>query len=200
MPFAIIAIVVIGVVAATGFAFSRTNHTPDATEPVAVATETPVTDTPEATPTDASAPATETTTDDQETSAPPKEPIASADTTIDTPAVDANVSNTVTTAPATMYADGSYAEMATYVNPVGVEHEITVELTLKNDVVTAADVLYNGETTPTDPNHKRFDDAYQAEVVGKALEDIDLSRTGGASLTTGAFNVALAEIKADATN
>ncbi len=43
-------------------------------------------------------------------------------------------------------------------------------------------------------------DAYESQVIGKKLDAIKLSRVGGASLTTGGFNDALAKVKSVATN
>ncbi len=87
-------------------------------------------------------------------------------------------------------------ESATYLTPARTEHKVTVVLTLEGDVVTDANVLYNDAETYSDPNQELFDNAYQPLVVGKTLDQISLSRVGGASLTTGAFNDALAKIKA----
>ncbi len=87
-------------------------------------------------------------------------------------------------------------ESATYLTPARVEHKVTVVLTLEGDVVTDSNVLYNDLETYSDPNQELFDTAYQPLVIGKTLDQISLSRVGGASLTTGAFNDALAKIKA----
>lgn len=89
----------------------------------------------------------------------------------------------------------TFSAEASYFTPRRTQHDITVTLTLKDRVVVAADVAYDGGSAST-PSHTRFDDAYEAEVLGKALNDINLSRTGGASLTADAFNEALADIKA----
>jgi hypothetical protein len=51
---------------------------------------------------------------------------------------------------------------------------------------------------PKTPSHTGFDTAYEAEVVGQPLDDLRLSRTGGASLTSDAFNEAVTDIKQQA--
>ncbi len=74
-------------------------------------------------------------------------------------------------------------------------YTIDVTLEVSNGVVKSADVMYgNKETGYEHPLQERFDAVYKTEVVGKKLEDINLSRVGGASLTSKAFNEAVADI------
>jgi hypothetical protein len=87
----------------------------------------------------------------------------------------------------------------TYLTPARTSHKIDVSLTLEDGIVTAADVVYDNGEGFSNPNQERFDGAYQAEVIGKPLSEISLSRVGGASLTSAAFNEAVAEIKAKQT-
>jgi hypothetical protein len=84
---------------------------------------------------------------------------------------------------------------ASYFTPRRTEHEILVSLTLKDRVVVDADVTYDGGAGVT-PSHQAFDAAYTSEVVGKRLNEINLSRVGGASLTSEAFNEAVAAMRA----
>ncbi|MBY0310142.1 hypothetical protein K2Q16_03290 [Patescibacteria group bacterium] len=77
-----------------------------------------------------------------------------------------------------------------YRSPARVQESITVNFTVEDGIVTAISSSYNegkGENT----HQKRFDGAYQTLVVGKKLSDISLSRVGGASLTSAAFNEAV---------
>jgi FMN-binding domain len=108
------------------------------------------------------------------------------------------ISNTLPEADAVSTLDTPAITMqkgvATYLTPARTEHEITVELTLTGDTVTEANVLYDGQETSQNPNHERFDAAYKTEVVGKTLAQISLSRVGGASLTSQAFNEAVAKM------
>lgn len=97
------------------------------------------------------------------------------------------------------YADGTYTNTKSYFTPKRVEHIITTILNLQDGSVVAVEVLYDGEKAKT-PSHLNFDEAYEPEVLGRKLDDITLSRTGGASLTTIAFNEALEEIKEEARN
>ncbi len=98
--------------------------------------------------------------------------------------------------PETALTPETVTESATYLTPARTEHKVTVVLTLEGDVVTDSNVLYNDAEVYSDPNQELFDNAYQPLVIGKTLDQISLSRVGGASLTTNAFNDALAKIKA----
>jgi hypothetical protein len=84
----------------------------------------------------------------------------------------------------------TFTANASYFTPRRTQHDIEVTLTLKDRVVVDANVTYDGGAAAT-PNHTRFDDAYRSEVIGKRLNQISLSRTGGASLTSEAFNEAV---------
>jgi hypothetical protein len=93
----------------------------------------------------------------------------------------------------------TYTGSGSYLTPARTSHKIDVTLTLENGIVTAADVVYDGGTGYSNPNQERFDGAFEAQVVGKPLNSISLSRVGGASLTSEAFNQAVASIKAEQT-
>ncbi len=79
-----------------------------------------------------------------------------------------------------------------YRSPAKIQESITVNLVVKDGVVTAVDSSYN-EGQGQNPFQERFDDSYKTLVVGKKLSDISLSRVGGASLTSQAFNAVVAE-------
>ena len=95
------------------------------------------------------------------------------------------------------YANGSYTAESFYFTPRRTRHDMEITLEVEDDVVVDANVTYDGAPAET-PNHTRFDEAYRAEVVGQRLEDVYLSRTGGASLTSDSFNEAVETIKAEA--
>jgi hypothetical protein len=136
-----------------------------------------------------------TTTTNTETAATSPTPVGTAPTT-NTPV--AAVPPVVAT---TVYANGAHTVTTTYKAPGDASHNVNVNLTLKDDIVTAATVSYSGDKVDTSSNYQsKFSAAYQAQVIGRSLNSIKLSRVGGASLTTGAFNAALAEIKTKAKN
>ncbi|MEY2664938.1 MAG: hypothetical protein RLZZ480_43 [Candidatus Parcubacteria bacterium] len=112
-------------------------------------------------------------------------------------AQETSVPTTNTTAGAASYKDGSHVTKVTYMTPARSEYALDVTLVLENDIVTDAQVTYS-QGAEKDPNAAKFDAAYRTEVIGKDIDAINLSRVGGASLTTGAFNNAVANIKNDA--
>jgi len=95
------------------------------------------------------------------------------------------------------YTDGEYTADGSYQTPESTE-TISVTLTLEAGVVTAVEVT--GEPT------RRESEQYQGEfiggieelVVGKSIDDIEVDRVAGSSLTSGGFNAAVEEIRADA--
>lgn len=92
----------------------------------------------------------------------------------------------------------SYTKTVSYLTPARTTHEMDVQLTLENSIVTAATITYDGGAGYSNPHQERFDAAYTTQVIGKRIEDISLSRVGGASLTSAAFNEAVAEIRTEA--
>ncbi len=107
--------------------------------------------------------------------------------------------NTPTTEVATQtndYQNGAHQTTVTYLTPIKAEYMLEVSLTLENDIVTDAQITYS-QGAEKDPNAQRFEAAYRTEVIGKDIDTLNLSRVGGASLTTGAFNNALTAIKTD---
>jgi len=95
------------------------------------------------------------------------------------------------------YKDGTYKTTTTYRNPKQDEYQLEVTLVVASDIVTDSQIVYS-QGAEKDPNAQRFEAAYRAEVIGKDLDSLNLSRVGGASLTTGGFNKALETIKTDA--
>jgi uncharacterized protein with FMN-binding domain len=95
------------------------------------------------------------------------------------------------------YTDGTYEADGDYVSPAG-PSRVTVELTIADDLVTDVTV------TPlaTDPTSKgfqtQFADGISAAIVGQDIDTLNVSRIGGSSLTSGGFNDALEQIKAEA--
>lgn len=99
-------------------------------------------------------------------------------------------------APGGDYADGTYEANGTYSNPGGTS-EVSVELTLEDN--TVADVTVTPMASGTS---RQFQDQFAGgiadEVVGVAIDDLDVGRVAGSSLTADGFNEAVEQIKADA--
>lgn len=122
-----------------------------------------------------------------------------ADITDTTVIETAATTNTETSVPtASVYADGTYTVTQEYSVPSGEVESVTVTLTLADDVVTGLDTTYVANERESREYQSRFDSRIDAAVIGQSLEDISVSRVGGASLTTKAFNEALVEIKREA--
>lgn len=102
--------------------------------------------------------------------------------------------STDSTAP---YADGTYTADGAYKTPETVE-SISVTLTLRGDIVT--DVEVTGD--PIAPETTRYQGQFVAgiadAVVGHKLDDLQIDRVAGSSLTSGGFNQALVKIKDEA--
>ena len=126
-----------------------------------------------------------------------------------TPATDTGTTTTETTSSAptaaatadagstSAYKDGSYSESADYQAPSGTE-TIDVTLTIANDVVTAVTVAGHATDPEAIEHQQQFADGISAEVVGKSIDQLDVHKVGGSSLTSDGFNKAVNQIKTDA--
>ena len=95
------------------------------------------------------------------------------------------------------HTDGTYTAEGSYQAPSGTE-SVDVTITLKGDVISSVEVVGNA----TDPQAKQHQGEFIAGisdvVVGKDIDTIKVDKVGGSSLTSGGFNKAVQEIKADA--
>lgn len=105
------------------------------------------------------------------------------------------VTNVATTT-STSNQSNQYSASIIYRVPAPEQNTIVVKLTVADDVVTTADVQNVANSPQSKEYSSRFLASYKAKVVGQKLSDISLSRVGGASLTSNAFNAALTAIKA----
>ena len=106
---------------------------------------------------------------------------------------------TGTAAPAdASYVDGTYTAEGSYATPESVE-TITVTVTLRDDTVTAVEVVGNPKKPESRQYQGRFIGGIAAEVVGKDIDELAVSRVAGSSLTSGGFNSAIELIKQQAT-
>ncbi|MEE3849244.1 FMN-binding protein [Gordonia sp. LSe1-13] len=95
------------------------------------------------------------------------------------------------------YADGEYSATGEYVSPGGPQ-EVGVTVTLANSVVTAVSV----DTSQTQGTSKEFQDKFAGGideiVVGQNIDELDVDKVSGSSLTSGGFNDAIEQIKSEA--
>jgi uncharacterized protein with FMN-binding domain len=102
-----------------------------------------------------------------------------------------------TAATASTYKDGTYTESADYQAPSGTE-TVDVTLTLAGGVVTAVTVQGHANDPQAKLHQGQFASGIAGVVVGKNINDLQVDKVGGSSLTSGGFNAAVEEIKADA--
>jgi hypothetical protein len=101
------------------------------------------------------------------------------------------------TAASSVFRDGSYVEDGSYQSPAGTA-EITVKLSLANDIVTAVTVTGHA----TDPSAKQYQQDFisgiSSQVVGKKISDLSVTKVSGSSLTSNGFRSAVAKIENEA--
>lgn len=95
------------------------------------------------------------------------------------------------------YKDGTYSADGTYTSPNGQE-TVGVELKLAGDKVAAVNITVH----PSNPNTKKFQGEFAsgiaAQIVGKDIDELSVSKVAGSSLTSGGFNDAVEQIKSQA--
>lgn len=134
-------------------------------------------------------------------------PSATSGTTAPSPGTTAGASTVPGTTPSgaasspassgSQYQDGTYSADGTYVSPNGTE-TVGVELTLGSGTVTGVNITPH----PSNPNTRKFQGEFAggiaAQIVGKSIDELNVSKVAGSSLTSGGFNQALEKIKAEA--
>jgi uncharacterized protein with FMN-binding domain len=95
------------------------------------------------------------------------------------------------------YKDGTYSADGTYVSPNGTE-TVGVQLTLAEGKITEVNITQH----PSNPNTRKFQGEFAggiaAQVVGKNIDELNVSKVAGSSLTSGGFNQAVEKIKQEA--
>ena len=97
------------------------------------------------------------------------------------------------------YTDGDYEATADYQSPRGTE-TIDVAVTLKGDVITDVTVTSKSVDPPAEVIRFQgeFEDGIADAVEGKNIDELDVHRVGGSSLTSSGFNEAIHQIKVKA--
>jgi FAD:protein FMN transferase len=93
------------------------------------------------------------------------------------------------------YADGVYTATGQY---GGLPSSITVTVTLVDDVITAVSVTPHATNPASLEFQRRFAAAIPAVVVGKRIDEVNVSRLAGSSGTPEGFNAAIQRIKEQA--
>lgn len=94
----------------------------------------------------------------------------------------------------TDYKDGSYTASSSYITPGG-QQGITVNVTLKNGTVAGASVGQQADNQESRQYQRMFEQRYQSYILGQPVDNLNLFAVSGASLTTGGFDDALAQIR-----
>lgn len=95
------------------------------------------------------------------------------------------------------YQAGDYEAEGSYSNPGG-QSSVKVSLTLESDGTISA-VEVEPEASGTSRQYQeKFVSGISAEVVGKSIDDLNVGKVAGSSLTSGGFNAAVETIKDEA--
>jgi uncharacterized protein with FMN-binding domain len=95
------------------------------------------------------------------------------------------------------YKDGTYTATGTYSTPGGRE-SIDVSVTIENGIITDTSATGSANNGDSAQYQGQFLDNYRTLVVSRSIDDVNLSRVAGSSLTSNGFNNALEEIAQDA--
>lgn len=95
------------------------------------------------------------------------------------------------------YKDGTYEAQGEYVSPGGPE-EVGLKITLKDGIITDSAFTKMAERPMSVTFQEQFATGYKEFVVGKKIDEVNLTKVSGSSLTPRGFNDALAKIKAEA--
>ncbi len=125
---------------------------------------------------------------------------ASKETTTDATAStspEASTSSSPTTTATGGFKNGTYSTTGSYQTPGGQE-SILVKVTLADGVITDATVTQEGKTGEAQEYQSKFVSGYKSQVIGKKINEVNLSRVAGSSLTPIGFNDAIDEIEKQA--
>jgi uncharacterized protein with FMN-binding domain len=95
------------------------------------------------------------------------------------------------------YTDGTYTAEGSYQTPETLE-TVSVTLALEDGVVTEVEVTGDPQAPESEQYQGQFIGGIEQEVVGVSIDELDVSRVAGSSLTSGGFNSAVEAIKEQA--
>ena len=93
------------------------------------------------------------------------------------------------------YNDGEYSGTGSYIPPSGKSEEVDVKLTLKDNVVTELEVETSGNALQSKQYQREFTSNIQEQVVGRNIDELDVDKVAGSSLTSQGFNRAVDAIR-----
>lgn len=92
------------------------------------------------------------------------------------------------------FKDGSYTANGSYQTPGGIE-SIDLTVTISNNVIKDSSIKQNAISAEAHQYQAFFASGYKAEIVGKRIDSVSLSRVSGSSLTSSGFNKAIDDIE-----
>ena len=95
------------------------------------------------------------------------------------------------------YKDGTYTAVGSYTNPASRE-EVTIDLVIKDDKITSSKFTGSPDNPTTVTMQGKFSAGFQAVVVGKSVDEVNLTAVNGSSLAPRGFMDALNKIKTQA--
>lgn len=95
------------------------------------------------------------------------------------------------------YKDGTYTAQGNYISPGG-EEIVGVSVTIENGIITDSTFTVMAERPTSVTMQENFAGGYKALVVGKNIDEVQLTKVAGSSLTPGGFMDALEKIKTQA--
>ncbi len=113
------------------------------------------------------------------------------------PGAEAPADATEAPAASGSYTDGEYEAEGSYSNPGG-ESTVKVALTIADGTVSDVTVTPEASNGTSKQYQEQFAGGVADEVVGKSLDDLDVGKVAGSSLTSGGFTKAIDTIKAEA--
>jgi uncharacterized protein with FMN-binding domain len=124
-------------------------------------------------------------------------PAASGGSVAETSAATPSTGTSSLASSGSTYKDGTYSADGNYVSPNGTE-TVGVELTLAEGIVKDVNITQH----PSNPNTRKFQGEFAGgiagQIVGKNIDELNVSKVAGSSLTSGGFNQAVEKIKQEA--
>jgi uncharacterized protein with FMN-binding domain len=113
------------------------------------------------------------------------------------PATPSTSSSAAASAAAATFKDGTYTALGKYVSPGG-PSAVDVTLTLKKNVVAGVEVVPKAENSTAQSYESRFASGVSSQVVGRRLDELNVTKVSGSSLTSQGFDRAVEAIAARA--
>jgi uncharacterized protein with FMN-binding domain len=116
-------------------------------------------------------------------------------TTVDSGTTTTKTGSQTTTTTISNQKTGTYNFKVNYRVPEGHTENIASTISVENDIITGIKNTYGVSNRESREYQSSFDDVISSKIVGKKISSVDVSRVGGASLTTAAFMKGIRTIK-----